>query len=232
MSERTIKKKFSKALTAAKKAAVKYADAHRFVEYWRAYLFQETFEEAVEVGIDAYNATLNFNIPPPLELTQSIAITGITVATEADRLALLKASEAFHNLPWIDTDMPLVNTMAHLYQASNGFVTTGKERVYYSDRGLPLAGSSYEGCDVITVELYLKWYSPYVIKTDGTVEPVDTTQAPDSIQVLDHNIHPDLLRWVAKQRTDAGVHTEVSGLALELAAGRWAMDVQELFGER
>lgn len=102
---------------------------------------------------------------------------------------------------------------------------------YFSNRDIRLLGTRNVEYDVITLEEYCKWYSPYIIYRDGTVAAVSAKEMPDHTPFVDHNIHPDTLRWLALSRTDAGIPTEVCPEALEMAAGRWAMDVNEMFLE-
>lgn len=122
-----------------------------------------------------------------------------------------------------------VTLLERLKVALDG-VRTGGPLTYYSDRNWPLAGSVMSGCDVLTVETTDTWRSMYLIKHDGTVAKVDNRIITDinvahgGEWIKNNCFHPYLLTRVAK-RLGASVHPH----ATELAAGRWADDVLNLF---
>lgn len=107
---------------------------------------------------------------------------------------------------------------------------------YVSDRDIPLLlGDRRVGYDAITLELHCKWYNPYIIRKDGTViklphELLDLAEAKHKTELyLGHCFHPDYLRFAADYLTKQGTPTEVPELVIELAAGRWAIEMQDKF---
>ncbi len=78
---------------------------------------------------------------------------------------------------------------------------------------------------VVTLENYEKWYSVYVVMPCGYVKkvPVDVMTAcmGDDAYYRDHCFHPELLRRIAKH-----YNGEVHQTALEVATGRWALDIR------
>jgi hypothetical protein len=80
---------------------------------------------------------------------------------------------------------------------------------------------------ILTLENYTKWYEIYVITPDGHVEKVDSDVVLavlgeyNDAQISDHVFHPRLLYRVAQE-----LGGEVEERAVEVAAGRWSIEVQ------
>jgi len=78
---------------------------------------------------------------------------------------------------------------------------------------------------IITVELYCKWYSLYLLHPDGrcVVQPFpDEKYAPAGESAfVDHVPNPKAVENYAKVRG-----LEVGGLALELITGRWYLEAK------
>ena len=53
----------------------------------------------------------------------------IVVASEEDRKALVKASEYLHDLTEIDTDIPMVNWLCHIYESPHTSIVVLKGSV-------------------------------------------------------------------------------------------------------
>lgn len=96
-----------------------------------------------------------------------------------------------------------------------------------SQRNIPLIYIGRHDVPIVTMENYMKWYGIYVVHPNGVVENV----APDVLDELcgddyfiaDHNYHPTLLRRVAKH-----FNGEVDPVSLEVALGRWKMEIEDL----
>lgn len=122
-----------------------------------------------------------------------------------------------------------VTLLTRLKVALDG-VRTGGPLTYYSDRNWPLAGTATEGVDILTVETTDTWRSVYIIHPDGTVSKVENrilteiNQANGGEWIKNHCFHPYLLSRVAKR-----LGASICPHAHELAAGRWADDVLNLF---
>ncbi len=90
-----------------------------------------------------------------------------------------------------------------------------------SKRGKPLL---YSFCDaaILTVELYEKWYSLYVVGASGLVDEVSFAELElycgDGSPYTDHCPNPNAVLRMAASRG-----WEVNELALELIVGRWEM---------
>lgn len=110
-----------------------------------------------------------------------------------------------------------------------------KENHYYTENGNRLLYGRNDQCDIITLEEYEKWYSPYIIHKDGTVsklpqELLDLAETKHKTELyLSHCFHPDYLRFAADYLTKQGTPTEVPEIVIEIAAGRWAIERQNQF---
>jgi hypothetical protein len=100
-----------------------------------------------------------------------------------------------------------------------------------SDRGLPLIWSSTDQRDrpVLTLEDYLKWYTPYLVYPDGRVEAVTPWEeelrpfTPErESSVGDHVWNPTaLLKWAEARGYD------FDDAAYERLVGRWTIEHEE-----
>lgn len=101
-------------------------------------------------------------------------------------------------------------------------------KIHYSPRGHPLLYVGDPPCDLIVLENYCKWYEVFLLKKDGTVEPIDVfvsigiTQEVGKAWMVDHCFHPYLLDALGRH-----YGAEVHDLSREVAAGRWENEINE-----
>lgn len=106
---------------------------------------------------------------------------------------------------------------------------------YVSDRNIPLLYQETHNKPVLTAENYEKWYDLFVIFPNGDVNSLSDLGimtfdiAVDGITAvrIDHNYHPLLLKQLAK---DNGWYLNIS--ALEMAAGRWAIEYDGILKDK
>jgi hypothetical protein len=105
-----------------------------------------------------------------------------------------------------------------------------------SPRGLELvlSGSSctQDGCPdapTITVELAEKWYSLWLVRPSGQIEPIPFPEIMemDDCSFVDHAPNPDAIRAYADAQD-----FEVDLVAFELIVGRWETEVTERYSPR
>ena len=100
---------------------------------------------------------------------------------------------------------------------------------WYSDRGIELIGGPM-ATPQITVENYLKWYSPYVIFPDGRVAPLGSTPEEEAAMsdvernmtesaYGDHVFNPKFIHAVAVR-----LKYYVQSEAMEMIIGRWEIE--------
>lgn len=100
--------------------------------------------------------------------------------------------------------------------------------IHYSPRGNPLLYIGKPPCDLIVLENYCKWYEVFLLREDGTVEPVDPfvnisiMQETGEAWMVDHCFHPYLLDALGKH-----FGAEVHDLSREVALGRWESEIKE-----
>jgi hypothetical protein len=92
---------------------------------------------------------------------------------------------------------------------------------YLSDRSIPLVfnGEMHESHPaVVTVENYLKWYSLFLVKPDGSVEKI---AYDGSIQWADHVPNPsDIETYAEKNGYD------IDREAMDMIVGRWVTEIE------
>lgn len=99
------------------------------------------------------------------------------------------------------------------------------DKIYYSNRNLPLITTVSDAMPKITLENYCKWYNVFVIHPDETVETVDggtillLGNVFNYFTWIDHVFHPSLLLAIAEYYGG-----RVDDVVLEAAAGRWVME--------
>jgi len=128
-----------------------------------------------------------------------------------------------HELGTVSTELP------------NGEeVVLTKAGPYESKRGMMLLCQTPSDKPILTAENYGKWYDLYVLFPDGTVQGlhdlgVDMYDVP-KLKVdcprIDHNYHPELFRRLANAN-DWYIHD----VAMEVAAGRWAVEYHKQFDD-
>ena len=92
---------------------------------------------------------------------------------------------------------------------------------FVSDRGIPLAGQPK--AMTLTVELYVKWYSLFIIKPSGEVEAVGFMELEKGFQnaaFVDHVPNPAAVEAYAQM-----MGYEIDELAWDLIVGRWQSEV-------
>jgi hypothetical protein len=100
---------------------------------------------------------------------------------------------------------------------------------YTSERGFPLVywGFPPMAGHVVTVENYCKWYTLYLVDTDGHVQAVSWEgladhAEPDESPWSDHVPNPYCLqRWAAAQ------NYQIDDQALEMVIGRWEREYRD-----
>lgn len=100
---------------------------------------------------------------------------------------------------------------------------SGKPAPFVTAKGKLLIDQQTYECDILTVENYEKWYCLYILRSDGTVEPVPVEAVMKQIDRgflwIDHNFSPELVRAVAE---DLGL--EITPVAYEVIVGRWVTE--------
>lgn len=100
-------------------------------------------------------------------------------------------------------------------------------RTYYSDRRIPLVFNYLPAtCPVLTVENYLKWYSLYAVKPDGTVRVVPYTEYSHledkfgGMLWADHCLNPAAYEDIAEE-----LNMLTDSNSQDMIAGRWTNDI-------
>jgi len=77
----------------------------------------------------------------------------------------------------------------------------------------------------LTVELYIKWYSLFLVSTDGKVEevlfPNDPIYCDGGVPYVDHVPNPIVVARFAEAK-----HYHMDDLAMEMIVGRWEIEVK------
>ena len=99
----------------------------------------------------------------------------------------------------------------------------------YSDRGHLLVWTGNADHQIVTVELYEKWYDLYLVAPDGTVTEVSFGDLEDprycegdQTAVSDHVPNPVVVAAYAQAN-----EYDVDNLAIELIVGRWEISIEE-----
>lgn len=102
--------------------------------------------------------------------------------------------------------------------------------LYCNENGQPLLTQVVEDYDQLTVVNYEKWYGFYILYSNGTVERVGTAAINEILEqgfrYYDHIPHPLFMIALARY-LGALLPTTV----LEVVAGRWAIDMEELYND-
>lgn len=128
----------------------------------------------------------------------------------------------------IDIDLDQVRLSSEQLKALDG---KAPHPQIITPRGHALLWSHPGDVPIVTLEAYDKWYDMWVLFPDGHIEKVPTgvlNELMDDVEGnlrFDHAFHPKLLLKVAKHYKG-----EADQLSLEVAAGRWAMEVNEEYG--
>jgi len=165
--------------------------------------------------ISTYTARL-VKVRPPLKITTQYPDGNMTVVDT-----------------YIDTAIANdIATIAHLDKSvrqSTVAVTSSEYTVRISDRSLPLAYTApLRACPTVTVEIYDKWYSMYVVMTDGEVrksqsfdEWHEACESVVGVPYVDHVFNPQLAKDFAKL-----IGGKVCPMSYEMMVGRWETDVK------
>ena len=103
-----------------------------------------------------------------------------------------------------------------------------------SPRGFSLVLCDAVAAPTITVEAYIKWYSLFLVRPDGSVAPLHFHEVADDIEahwdwgnqpsiLSDHIIHPRAVALYA-----AKYELSIDPLAFELLTGRWVIEYGRL----
>lgn len=112
------------------------------------------------------------------------------------------------------------------------------DKKYYSPRGMELIVECIADRPVLTVELYMKWYDLFIVHPNGQVSSAfecaghKWDEAEDYVisqykesAVCDHAFNPKFFVRLAET-----LDIDYCDLALELVAGRWAIDYDNALG--
>jgi hypothetical protein len=182
-------------------------------------VFTPNVEEDGTVKTSSLREWLDKNPGPSFVSTEGSSVTSVTpdnttpVLTRDFNLGLYK------NHTVIEDKVSVKSDVGSVFDVPSYFL-------HYSDRDIPLV---YTGplldCPIITVENYCKWYSPYVIMSDGVIRKItseEICQATDEYSNawhIDHCFHPKLLLKLAEM-----LNGEACEQSIEMAAGRWVME--------
>jgi len=126
-------------------------------------------------------------------------------------------------------DVAIERALEAAYDACEKVHAADERRVYVNDRGHLLSHwGPPQPHPLIVVELYMKWYTLFIINPDGSVEALcypDFEEAPNLPKGIscyhDHVPNP-----VAVQAYADWKEMEICSEALELMIGRWVTDVK------
>lgn len=95
--------------------------------------------------------------------------------------------------------------------------------LYYSPRAVQLALFSHPKEPTLTVELFEKWYSLFLVHPNGQIEEVPFPDDPESCPAdvsayRDHAPNPEVVVNFARNHD-----YQVDNLSLELIVGRWEL---------
>ena len=100
-------------------------------------------------------------------------------------------------------------------------------QTYFSEHGIPLVYEQVgHTTEILTVENYIKWYSIYLIRTNGVVHRVDESNFNQSFEGTAWNDHaptPAYCEWLAGQ-----LGAKWDSCSLDMVVGRWLSDTFEL----
>lgn len=126
--------------------------------------------------------------------------------------------------------VPLDNGDMALLLPNGDITPIVKSGPYESPRGIMLLDQTPSDKPILTGENYDKWYDLYLLHPDGTVEGVTKAYDMDDCKYetgctrIDHFYHPEIFNKMC------GKHGWWIGqVAIEVAAGRWAINYHEQF---
>jgi len=117
---------------------------------------------------------------------------------------------------------------------NGGEVPQKKSGPYESKRGIMLLSQSPSDKPILTAENYTKWYDLFVLFPDGSVKGlndlgIDLFEVEGMVCGCPHrddNFHPEIWRRLCNEKD-----WYICDMAMEVAAGRWALEYHEQFDE-